>query len=150
MPAGEVLLDGTGVVLLLELLGNPGVGCGQALLVRRAWRFVKAGRMHFAGLDDLRPRHPLIAVVRLALVIDPAIHVRLCDSERTGEDQGADGQASQHKGASGLASMTAPTVATLELRHTRPRAATALLTPYKTTPHPAMAGVTGIWTRPPG
>ena len=54
--------------------------------------------MRAAGrLDDYRSGHPLIAVVRNALRVDPAVDVGMRHGERAGEYQGRDGDKSRHK-----------------------------------------------------
>src|SRR5450755_2557576 len=54
--------------------------------------------MGLAGLDDLRSRDPLVAVVRLAMLVHPTIDVGLGYAQRAGKYQAYEGYESQHKG----------------------------------------------------
>src|SRR5213082_1833561 len=88
---GDILLHRSRVGLIAELGGDAVVPCREALLLRGARRGVESHRVRLDRLDEHRPRHPLIAVVRHALLIGPAIDIRPGDGERSGENQGDDG-----------------------------------------------------------
>src|SRR5207302_7866420 len=88
---GDILLHRSRVGLIAELGGDAVVPCREALLLRGARRGVESHRVRLDRFDEHRPRHPLIAVVRHALLIGPAIDIRPGDVERSGENQGGDG-----------------------------------------------------------
>src|SRR5882762_8867378 len=88
---GHVLLHRPGVGLIVEVRGDAVVRAAEVLLLAGTCRGVESRRARLDGLDDHRSRHPLIAVMRHAVLIDPAIDIGPCDGERSGQNQEGDG-----------------------------------------------------------